>query len=81
MAAEPESLQDLFVSAKSQKTALESSPSINDPKHEDQFRAAVQAFEACQKLISKLSIFSPNESLDDVTTTDLQYGITPRISV
>ena len=69
----PKSLQALFSSAKSQKKALESSPSINDPSHEDQLNSAVRAFEACQKLISKLSIFSPNESLDDIATVDLQY--------
>lgn len=79
MDEEPKSLQALFASAKAQKKALESSTNINDPSHEDQFNPAVQAFEACQKLISKLSIFSPNESLEDIATADLQYEFTPSI--
>ncbi|WEW60951.1 Type 2A phosphatase-associated protein 42 [Emydomyces testavorans] len=73
MDEEPKSLRALFASAKSQKNKLESTSNINDPAYKDQFNSAVQAFEACQKLISKLSIFSPNESLEDIATVDLQY--------
>ncbi|KMU87918.1 TapA [Coccidioides immitis H538.4] len=73
MDEEPRSLQALFTSAKSQKKALETATDINDPSNGDQLNSTIQAFESCQKLIHKLCIFSPNESLEDIATADLQY--------
>ncbi|EEP80387.1 hypothetical protein UREG_05229 [Uncinocarpus reesii 1704] len=73
MEEEPQSLQALFASAKAQKKAVETVP-INDPTLTDRFNSAVHAFEACQKQISKFSIFSSNESLEDIATADLQYA-------
>ncbi|KAI1925804.1 Type 2A phosphatase-associated protein 42 [Ophidiomyces ophidiicola] len=73
MDEEPKSLQILFSSAKAQKKSLESAPNTNDEAYQDQLDSTLQLFETCHKLIAKLSLFSPNESLEDITTADLQY--------
>lgn len=36
-------------------------------------RQAIQGLERCQKLIAELSVFSPNEELEDVSTQSMQY--------
>lgn len=72
MAEEPRSLRDLFTSAKSQKEALESGLSSDTDEYREKVNATITKLEECQQLISKLSLFSPNETLDDISTADLQ---------
>jgi immunoglobulin-binding protein 1 len=36
-------------------------------------QSAIQSLERCQKLIVDLSVFSPNEELEDVSTQNMQY--------
>ncbi|KAK2746362.1 hypothetical protein FQN57_003244 [Myotisia sp. PD_48] len=72
MGDSPESLQSLFKSAKAHKKALEVAET-NSPAFHEQFSFAVSALEQCQNLITQVSLFSPNESIDDVTTGDLQF--------
>ncbi|OJD12300.1 hypothetical protein AJ78_07076 [Emergomyces pasteurianus Ep9510] len=64
-----ETLHALFSRAKSQKKALESPSSENTPQLSD----VIAEFEECQRRIAQLSLFSANESLDDITSGDLQY--------
>lgn len=72
---QPQSLQTHFSSAKAQKKALEVEPNANSDAYRQRLADTISAFIECQKLISKFSIFSPNESVDDITTGDLQYGL------
>ncbi|KAI1956643.1 Type 2A phosphatase-associated protein 42 [Ophidiomyces ophidiicola] len=81
MDEEPRSLQILFSSAKAQKKSLESAPSANDEAYKDQLDSTLELFETCHKLIAKLSLFSPNESLEDITTADLQFGLPHPLSI
>ncbi|KAI1916607.1 Type 2A phosphatase-associated protein 42 [Ophidiomyces ophidiicola] len=81
MDEEPKSLQILFSSAKAQKKSLESAPNTNDEAYQDQLDSTLQLFETCHKLIAKLSLFSPNESLEDITTADLQFGLPHPLSI
>jgi hypothetical protein len=75
MSAEPESLRALFESAKAQKKSLESDSPISNPSYQDKLNATISTFERCQAVVSGLSIFSSNESLEEVSTADLQYGL------
>ncbi|KAM5467514.1 Type 2A phosphatase-associated protein 42 [Microsporum audouinii] len=70
-------LQSCFASAKTQKKALETVADTNSPAFREQLSNAISAFEQCQKLIQQLSLFSPNESVEDVTTGDLQFLTVP----
>ncbi|EGC44583.1 TapA protein [Histoplasma capsulatum var. duboisii H88] len=69
MAAHPGTLHALLSRAKSHKKALDSPSSENTPALSE----VIAEFEDCQRRIAQLSLFSTNESLDDITTGDLQY--------
>ncbi|KAL2374599.1 TOR signaling pathway regulator TapA [Blastomyces gilchristii SLH14081] len=69
MDSQPETLHALFSRAKSHRKALDSPESEDPPPLGD----VIAEFEECQRRIAQLSLFSTNESLDDVTTGDLQY--------
>ena len=74
MDEQPQSLQALFASAKTQKEALENDSPVNNPEYQDKLDATISAFENCQKSVSKLALFSDNESLEDISTADLKCG-------
>lgn len=73
MAENSQNLQTLFATAKKEKQSLESSLETNTDEYRSQVNATIAKFEECQQLISRLSLFSPNESLEDIATGDLQY--------
>jgi hypothetical protein len=69
---ESQSLRSLFTSAKEAKAALESRGDTNTESYRDAVNAAITKFHECQRQVSILSLFSSNESLDDVSTGDIQ---------
>ncbi|KAK2766938.1 hypothetical protein FQN54_006253 [Arachnomyces sp. PD_36] len=73
MDEQPQNLQALFVAAKNKKKAVESSTEPNSDSYRELVSSAIKRFEECQRFISQLSLFSDNESLDDISTGDLQY--------
>ncbi|KAJ5881299.1 uncharacterized protein N7473_012352 [Penicillium subrubescens] len=70
---ESQSLRSLFTSAKDAKTALESRGDTNTESYRDAVNATIAKFHECQRQIGILSLFSSNESLDDMSTGDIQY--------
>ncbi|KAJ5747411.1 uncharacterized protein N7511_009107 [Penicillium nucicola] len=70
---EPQSLRALFASAKEQKDKLGSRGDTNTEAYRDDVNATIAKFQECQRQISMLSLFSSNESLEDVSTNDIQY--------
>lgn len=72
MDGQPQNLQALFASAKIQKEALENDSPVNNPQYQDKLDATISAFENCLKLVLNVALFSSNESLEDVSTTDLK---------
>lgn len=66
------SLRETFDQAKSDQQTLEKL----DPRS-DEFRAhleaAISSFVRCLKFIRDLSVFSPNEELEDISTQNLQF--------
>ncbi|KAK3353024.1 TAP42-like protein [Lasiosphaeria hispida] len=73
---EPRSLKSLFASAEEQRVALESSRDPTSAAHLEAVITAVDAYQECLRLISALALFSPNESLEDISTSDLPYLLT-----
>jgi hypothetical protein len=69
----PENLQALFASAKAQKKALEAISETDSQSYRDTLNDVISQFEECQRLVAQLDLFSPNESVEDIATGDLQY--------
>jgi hypothetical protein len=71
---EPRSLKGVFAEAESKRLSLESSPfAPNSSEYADTVSSAVKLYRDCLSLIGTLSIFSPNESLEDLSTSDLPF--------
>ncbi|GBF63727.1 hypothetical protein TMEN_6378 [Trichophyton mentagrophytes] len=77
MSSSSPSLQSCLASAKAKKQELETAADTNSPAFREDLSKAISAFEQCQKLIQQLSLFSPNESAEDITTGDLQFLTVP----
>lgn len=73
MDEQPQSLNALLASAKAQKEDLEANSPVNNPQYQDKLDATISTFENCQTKIAKLALFSSNESLEDISTSDIQY--------
>ena len=72
MADSDASLRELFVTANSLTKELEKLES-NSQNYQDKLRHAIATFEQCSKVADQVSLFSPNETADDISSTDLQY--------
>ncbi|KAJ4300380.1 Type 2A phosphatase-associated protein 42 [Collariella sp. IMI 366227] len=74
---EPRSLKAIFAEAESKRLALETTPfPPNSSEYADTVASAVKLYQDCLNFIDALSIFSPNESLEDLSTTDLPLLLT-----
>jgi immunoglobulin-binding protein 1 len=70
---EPRSLKATFASAEAKRHDLDHVYDATSPKYRDDLKFALERYQQCLDLISKVSLFSPNESLEDIATTDLPY--------
>lgn len=70
---ESHSLRSLFYSAKEDKSSLESRGDTNSETYRDLVNATITKFKECQRQVGIVSLFSSNESLDDLSTGDIQY--------
>jgi len=64
----------LFISAEKQRKDIEASWDSNTATYQQNLAAAIQTYDDCLKLADRLSLFSPNETLEDLTSGDLQYA-------
>lgn len=74
MAEQEQSLRALFLEAKALKADVEENPDPTNESYQEKVAMAISKFEECQNLVSRASVFSTNEGLEDIATTDLQYG-------
>lgn len=72
---EPQSLRSLFELAKKQKASLDEALETNTAEARSSLNDAISKFSDCQRRIAQLSLFSTNETLEDINTRDLQYDI------
>ncbi|KAF2739076.1 type 2A phosphatase-associated protein 42 [Polyplosphaeria fusca] len=68
---QPKSLRALFLEAEHRREGLSAFPSTNTPTYQEALQTAIALYEASLKQSEQVSLFSPNESLDDVSSTDL----------
>lgn len=72
MAEQQSNLRSLYSTAKQYQKQLDTLQSNSD-QYQENLRAAISILEECRKLASELSLFSPNETEDDISSNDLQY--------
>lgn len=68
-----QSIRSLFESAEHQRKDIEASWDSNTATYQENLVAAISTYEDCLKLADRLSLFSPNETLEDLTSGDIQY--------
>ena len=77
MSEQPKSIRALFLEAERTRQTLSSSYDTNTSAFQENLSAAIATYEQCLLLSEQVSLFSPNESLDDVSSSDLQYVSLP----
>jgi hypothetical protein len=70
---QPRSLKALFSEAENKRLALEGMYEANSVTYRDDLSSAIQGYNNCLEQISRLSLFSPNETAEDISTSDLPY--------
>jgi hypothetical protein len=73
MAEESRSLRAVYEDAESKRTTIENSFDSNSSDFQDNLSAAIKLYEQCLEIADQISLFSPNESLEDISSIDLQY--------
>jgi immunoglobulin-binding protein 1 len=73
MAEEPRSLKSVFNEAEQKRLALESTYEASSPSYRHDLETVIKDYEQCIQTIYAVSIFSANEPLDDIATSDLPY--------
>jgi len=73
MAQEPRTLKSVFAAAEATRLALENSYDTISSDYQDDLSEALKSYEDCIRIINDVSLFSPNETLEDINTSDLPY--------
>jgi hypothetical protein len=69
---EDQSIKSLFSLAERKRNAVETSWDSSSSIYRENLAAAIATYEECRVLADRLSLFSPNETLEDITSGDLQ---------
>ncbi|KAF2682136.1 type 2A phosphatase-associated protein 42 [Lentithecium fluviatile CBS 122367] len=70
---EPKTIRALFLTAERLRNDLSGSYDLNSSTYQENLTTAIATYESCLKLAEQVSLFSPNEILDDVSSSDIQY--------
>ncbi|KXJ85786.1 TAP42-like protein [Microdochium bolleyi] len=73
MEQQPRTLKSVFAAAEAKRISLENSYDTISPAYQDDLAEALKGYEDCIRIISDISLFSPNETLEDINTSDLPY--------
>ncbi|RPB29395.1 TAP42-like protein [Terfezia boudieri ATCC MYA-4762] len=68
-----QSLRVTFVKAEALRTSLEKTYDCNCEGYQTKLKDAIKAYEECKKLVADLSLFSPNEILEDISSPEIKY--------
>ena len=72
MADDPRSIRAVYDDAEQKRAILENSP-YNSEAFQESLLAALTLYEQCLTIADRISLFSPNEFLEDITSADLQF--------
>lgn len=73
MDEEPKTLKSVLAQAEQKRKTLEGVYDTTSDSYRDTLSAAIAGYQEALELISRLSVFSPNESVEDISTSDLPY--------
>lgn len=73
MANEDRSLRTVYEDAEQKRKTVEHTFDSNSTTFQENLLSAIQLYEQCLNIADRISLFSPNESLEDIGTADLQY--------
>ncbi|KAF2703351.1 type 2A phosphatase-associated protein 42 [Pleomassaria siparia CBS 279.74] len=73
MTDEPRSIRALFLKAERARQEIATTYDHNSPTAQENLTTTIATYEECLKISEQASLFSPNETLDDVSSSDLQY--------
>ncbi|KAH9891486.1 type 2A phosphatase-associated protein 42 [Xylariomycetidae sp. FL2044] len=73
MSDEPRSLKSIFQAAERTRLGLLANHETNTPTFRDDLARALNLYQECLHIIQKVSLFSDNEAVDDIATSDLPY--------
>lgn len=71
--SEETSLRSVYESADAARKAVESEYDWRSEAYRTNLQTAISDFEKCRSLISQLNLFSVNESIDEVVTSELKF--------
>jgi len=72
MADEPQSLRACYTDAESKRKALDSIFDTNSDNYQENLASAIAKYEECVRIAAEVSLFSTNETLEDISSGDLQ---------
>lgn len=73
MSEEPRTLKAVFARAEAKRQVLEGTFEASSPSYREDLEIALTSYQECLEIISKVSLFSENEGLEDLNTTDLPF--------
>lgn len=66
------SIRALFSSARNQRKELEQSSDPTSTIYQENLQAAIATLEECRAIADRITLFSPNETEEDISSGDLQ---------
>lgn len=73
MDTETRTLRTVFSEAESRRKQLDNFTSSTSSAFQQTLVAAIKDYDECLRIAAQVSLFSPNETLDDINTGDLQF--------
>ena len=71
---EDQNIKSLFVQAERRKQEVDQAYDRQSTAYHDNLAACIATYEECRVLADRLSVFSSNETVDDIATGDLPYA-------
>ena len=68
-------VRTLFANSKAQRKELDTIPDLGSDLYHENLQAAIATLEECRKIADRISLFSDNETEDDIPTGDVQYSL------
>jgi immunoglobulin-binding protein 1 len=73
MDSDSRSLHAVFAEAEAKRTQLDGFSSSSSPDYQAILSSALSIYSECLQIADRVSLFSPNESLEDIASNELQY--------
>ena len=70
---EDQNIKTLYAQAEKRKQEVNQAYDRQSTAYHDNLAASIATFEECRVLADRLSLFSSNETVDDIATGDLPY--------